>query len=132
MSKMGDPVARATIIPNIEYRYLMASDGIRLEVDQNKFDVKFICELINHHDFRRAAIRSSTGSTRRRIGLTELRKLQLKAPCLAEQKKIGQLLQQSDLEIVNLQRQHEFLQQQKKALMQQLLTGKRRVKVDEA
>ena len=130
LAKMGDPVARATIIPKDESRYLMASDGIRLEVDQTRFDVKFVCELINHYDFRKAAVRRSTGSTRQRISLTELRELRLKSPCLAEQKKISQVLQRSDIEIKNFQQQHQFLQQQKKALMQQLLTGKRRVKVD--
>ena len=33
---MGDPVARATIIPGIEKRYLMASDGIRLEINKKR------------------------------------------------------------------------------------------------
>lgn len=131
LAKMGDPVARATIIPKDESRYLMASDGIRLEVDQTRFDVKFVCELINHHDFRKAAVRKSTGSTRQRISLTELRELRLKAPCLEEQRKISQMLRRSDLEIKNFQQQHKCLLQQKKSLMQQLLTGKRRVKVDD-
>src|SRR5690606_15513882 len=47
LSKMGDPVARATLVPPIEERYLMASDGIRLKVDEKKFDRNFILEAIN-------------------------------------------------------------------------------------
>ena len=42
LSKMGDPVARATIIPSFDNRYVMASDGIRLAVDKSRFDTKFI------------------------------------------------------------------------------------------
>ena len=48
---------------------------------------------------------------------------------LAEQQKIAKVLSTADQEIEALQRKLDGLQQEKKALMQQLLTGKRRVKV---
>jgi type I restriction enzyme S subunit len=51
-------------------------------------------------------------------------------PCLAEQQKIASVLSAADAEITTIQNQLDNLKQQKKALMQQLLTGKRRVKVD--
>lgn len=51
-------------------------------------------------------------------------------PCLAEQQKIASVLSTADAEITTIQNQLDNLKQQKKALMQQLLTGKRRVKVD--
>ena len=53
-------------------------------------------------------------------------------PCLAEQQKIASVLSAADAEIATIQNQLDNLKLQKKALMQQLLTGKRRVKVDEA
>jgi type I restriction enzyme S subunit len=37
LSKMGDPVARACIIPDFHKRYLMCSDGIRLATISNVF-----------------------------------------------------------------------------------------------
>ena len=46
-----------------------------------------------------------------------------------EQQKIAKVLSTADQEIEALQRKLDGLQQEKKALMQQLLTGKRRVKV---
>ena len=51
-------------------------------------------------------------------------------PALEEQQKIASVLSAADAEITTIQNQLDNLKQQKKALMQQLLTGKRRVKVD--
>ncbi|MGB1091690.1 MAG: restriction endonuclease subunit S [Oceanobacter sp.] len=49
-----------------------------------------------------------------------------------EQQKIAAVLTAADQEITSLQQQLDHLKQEKKALMQQLLTGKRRVKVEPA
>ncbi|MFT6777303.1 MAG: type I restriction enzyme S subunit [Paraglaciecola sp.] len=52
-------------------------------------------------------------------------------PSILEQQKIASLLTNADKKIELLERQLADLKQEKKALMQQLLTGKRRVKLDE-
>lgn len=54
----------------------------------------------------------------------------LTIPSLEEQQKIAAVLSAADKEIEMLQKQLDQLKQEKKALMQQLLTGKRRVKID--
>ncbi len=51
-------------------------------------------------------------------------------PCVEEQQKIASVLDAADREVKTLQQQLASLKQEKRALMQQLLTGKRRVKVD--
>ena len=53
-------------------------------------------------------------------------------PCLEEQQKIATVLSAADAEISTLEKKIACLKDEKKALMQQLLTGKRRVKIDEA
>ena len=58
--------------------------------------------------------------------------LKLPYPSLEEQQKIAAVLSTADQEISALQQKLDALKQEKKALMQQLLTGKRRVKVDVA
>lgn len=55
--------------------------------------------------------------------------LKLPYPSIAEQEKIAEVLSLADQEIATLQKKLDCLKQEKKALMQQLLTGKRRVKV---
>lgn len=54
-------------------------------------------------------------------------KIKLNMPCLEEQQKIAAVLTAADQEIAKLKQKLEHLKQEKKALMQQLLTGKRRV-----
>lgn len=54
----------------------------------------------------------------------------LPLPPLPEQQKIAQVLSTADAEIANLQAQLAKLKLEKKSLMQQLLTGQRRVKLD--
>ena len=51
-------------------------------------------------------------------------------PPIAEQTKIVGVLGNADQEISLLEKQLADLKQEKKALMQQLLTGKRRVKIN--
>ncbi|EPN4956304.1 restriction endonuclease subunit S [Vibrio diabolicus] len=50
---------------------------------------------------------------------------------IEEQQKIAAVLSSADQEISALQQKLDALKQEKKALMQQLLTGKRRVKIDD-
>ncbi|MCU5786922.1 type I restriction-modification system subunit S [Alcanivorax marinus] len=58
--------------------------------------------------------------------------LSVSLPNLDEQKAIAKVLASAEGEVQELEKDVSLLQKQKKALMQQLLTGKRRVKVDEA
>jgi len=51
-------------------------------------------------------------------------------PSLDEQQKIATVLTVADREITILQQKLATLKQEKQALMQQLLTGKRRVKIN--
>lgn len=122
LSKMGDPVARATIIPSISPRYVMASDGIRLAIDRDYFDNHFVLNAINFPSFRDQAETNSTGTTRKRIGLSELRELVLVAPPLSEQRKIASILTSVDDVIEKTEAQISKLQDLKKGMMTELLT----------
>lgn len=74
----------------------------------------------------------ATGVTRFGLSIGAINKAQFSIPTVAEQQKIANLLSISDKEIKALKQKLHYLKQEKKALMQQLLTGKRRVKVDAA
>ncbi len=56
--------------------------------------------------------------------------LKIPYPCIDEQQKIAAVLSTADQEISALQQKLDALKQEKKALVQQLLTGKRRVKIN--
>jgi type I restriction enzyme, S subunit len=68
-----------------------------------------------------------TGSTVKGIQLKDLRNLAINLPNLEEQYKIASVLSAADTEIETLEKQLSAYKQQKRGLMQQLLTGKKRV-----
>jgi len=127
LSKMGDPVARACFMPDKAKRYLMASDGIRLVVDEKEFSKKFIHEYINSIYFRKRAFEISTGTTRLRIGLPDLKSLLVIKPPKSEQTAIAKVLSDTDALIEHLGKLIAKKKAIKQGTMQQLLTGKKRL-----
>jgi len=75
---------------------------------------------------------STSASVDRRGSLrwNEFAKIHIALPSVDEQKKIALCLNDNDKEIETLCRKLDALKEQKKGLMQQLLTGKVRVKYD--
>ena len=121
LSKMGDPVGRACIIPDNLKRCVMASDGIRLVVDGKRFSKYFIFSLINSKRIRKAIENKATGSTRKRIGLNDLKKMKLILPInIQEQQKIASCLSSLDELLEGRKQKLELLKKHKKGLMQNL------------
>ncbi len=120
LSKMGDPVGRACLIPDFHSRYVMCSDGIRLVVDEKSFSKYFVYTLINSVQFRSLVEKTATGSTRKRIGLDDLKKLPMIVPRTKEQKKIADCLSTIDEIVIAQSQKLEALKAHKKGLMQKL------------
>lgn len=80
---------------------------------------------------RRVISALAQGSTRYNISKSAFLKLAFKLPQADEQDAIAAILGGCDAELLQLTAQLTALRQEKAALMQQLLTGKRRVKVDQ-
>lgn len=76
--------------------------------------------------------RYSQGSTFEAVNSDDIKSLNLSIPNYKEQQKIATVLTNADKEIELLEQQLADLQQEKKALTQQLLTGKKRVVIDGA
>ena len=89
-------------------------------------DGKFLFYLI--HYSRYYFLSQAVGSTVKSLRLPMFQKMKISVPTINEQKKIAAVLSTADQEIQALQQKLDCLKQEKKALMQQLLTGKRRVK----
>lgn len=66
------------------------------------------------------------------VSVTDFFKLQLHIPTAPEQRRIAEVINVARAEEARLQAQVQALRQEKSALMSQLLTGKRRVKLPEA
>jgi len=104
---------------------------IGLVPDEEKINVDFLYYLISLSAHELNAL--SSGTTISYLSRKEFEKFTIKIPeNIQEQKKIAQVLASIDREIETLQQKLACLKQEKKSLMQQLLTGKRRIKVDES
>jgi type I restriction enzyme S subunit len=76
--------------------------------------------------------RKANGTAQLGLGKKDAEKQPVNIPKdIAEQQKIASVLTNADKETELLEQQLSDLKQEKKALMQQLLTGKRRVKMDD-
>ena len=121
LAKMS-PVARCCIVPNTAERFVMCSDGIRLAVDPSKVDRDFVYYALNDQNFLDKAESKSTGTTRARIGLTDLRGISIFCPPLEEQLKIAEVLYSVDQKIDLIDQNIIQTEQLKIGLMQKLFT----------
>jgi len=79
--------------------------------------------------FKKQVESQVAGSSQKNLNVGWLKKFKLKLPPLQEQQKIAQVLSTADKEIELLKNELESLKEQKKGLMQKLLTGEVRVEV---
>lgn len=94
-------------------------------------DTKLIFHITNTHEFRGRGANNMTGSAgQRRVPADYIRSYGLLLPTDPnERKALGFLLDDASLVWTKLTKQRDRLVTEKRALMQQLLTGKRRVKI---
>ena len=87
----------------------------------------FMKHILRSSSVRRFISILAQGATRYNLSKTQLLKVKISLPKKEEQQKIASVLNNADKEIELLEQQLADLKQEKKALMQQLLTGKKRV-----
>ncbi|MBH0007080.1 restriction endonuclease subunit S [Psychrobacter sp. SWN149] len=93
----------------------------------NNLDPKYTVYAFQDSNFRKQVIKLGQGAVRANIGQKDLVKVELLVPPFSEQQKIAKILSTWDKAISTTERLIENSTQQKKALMQQLLTGKKRL-----
>lgn len=93
-----------------------------------QLDNHFLYYLLQYWKPRFEAI--AMGSTIKTIGLPFFKDLEVPLPSVEEQRQIANTIKSIDILIFSLEEKKEALESTKKALMQDLLTGKVRVKVD--
>lgn len=90
---------------------------------------EFARYLLRGQTFRRDIRKLAQGATRYNLSKRELMKLQIKVPVAEEQREIVKVLDTANDAVESLKQQLARLETEKRGLMQQLLTGKRRVTV---
>jgi type I restriction enzyme S subunit len=104
---------------------MCTNQGFKNLVPNKSTDVEFLYYLLAHE--RHQLISKASGSTFLELSKKDFDNIRLKVPSFKEQQKIAAVLTAADQEIDALQSKLAHFKEEKKALMQQLLTGKRRV-----
>lgn len=91
------------------------------------FDPNYSVYAFQSFDFRNQVIKLGQGAVRANIGQKDLAKVNFLIPPIEEQKKIAEILSTWDKVIETVEKLVANSQQQKKALMQHLLTGQKRL-----
>ena len=115
-------------LSNVVCGYHLAIVRPKLDVSNGGFlSCLFSLPRVRHYFFSLA-----NGATRFGLSVSAIEGAEFSIPSIEEQCRISELVMCLDDEAYNLSLQLEALKKQKAALMQQLLTGKRRVKLDSA
>jgi type I restriction enzyme S subunit len=96
---------------------------------ENAYEPKYLYWILNSYFFEVFVEMLSAGSTISHLYQKDLNEFEFPLPPLAEQQKIASILSSVDNKIEKKIEQKQKLEELKKGLMQQLLTGQKRVKV---
>ena len=129
LTRDGDVVGNPLYFDGLGFKNktLYSMDLSKLVVDTGKVDGRFVYYLLMSHRVKRFMVNASAGSTVLHLDTERARNLPINIPPLPEQKKIASILTSVDKLIENTQTQINKSKSLKKALMQDLLTGKVRV-----
>ena len=130
IGSLGDerhPFGRACLYTDNIHEAVVKADVFRVRCKSDKFVHSFAVHLFNFPRWRQGLFALAQGVTRNRVNLTNMLLLQLPVPPISEQKAIVRIIKSTDASLDELQRQLVKLRALKTALMQDLLTGKKRV-----
>jgi type I restriction enzyme S subunit len=134
--KKGD-ILMSTVRPNLlgngyinfDSEEYIASTGFAVLSNYKETNGEFLYHYLYSHNMQSQIERMLVGSSYPAINNKDVSILKIPFPLLKEQQKIATILSEIDAKIEKEQTQKKQLEHLKKGLMQQLLTGKKRVKV---
>ena len=132
--KKGD-VLLSTVRPNLEgftiirdeVKDLIASTGFAVITSKNELHNEYLFNFLFSNIIKRQFHKLLVGSNYPAINSSDVKNLKIPLPPLSEQKKIADCLSTWDVAIEKQNALINALTDRKKALMQQLLTGKKRL-----
>jgi len=116
----------ACVLPK-EYEGSNCIDIIFARPVQDKIESDYLCYFTNSQIGRRQVLSSQGGLAQKHLNVKEYSNMKVLLPSLPEQKKIAQILSTWDQAIETVDKLIDNCQKQKKWLMQNLLTGKKRL-----
>lgn len=121
------PAGRAIICPNIDNSYILGSDVVRITCN-TKLEPKYFVYSTKSKLYLEQISECTQGSTRQRTSISKLKNIQIVVPPFQEQCRIASALTSIDNLISSLGKLIEKKKNIKQGAMQQLLTGRTRLK----
>jgi type I restriction enzyme S subunit len=100
---------------------------VLIKPDRRKVDSIFLTCVLNSERVRKQAKSATKGATNRNLHLEDIKNFRIPLPPLSEQQKIAEILSTIDKKLELERKRKEKLERIKKGLMNELLTGKKRV-----
>ena len=130
--RLAEPAGRACILPDIgETRLITAVDVTIFRPLPTLADRRFLVHVFSTRDWFSAVNERCGGSTRTRIARGELGRIEVNLPPIDEQSAIAVVLSDMDAEIGALEQRLAKTRALKQGMMQELLTGRTRLPLDE-
>jgi type I restriction enzyme S subunit len=127
--RLAEPAGRACLFPTIgEERVITAVDVTIFRPLASVADRRYLVNVFSTPAWFDAVNERCGGSTRNRIARGALGRIDLRIPPLPEQTAIATVLTDMDAEVASLQARRDKTQALKQGMMQQLLTGKIRLR----
>ncbi|MGY3068444.1 type I restriction enzyme S subunit [Pantoea agglomerans] len=120
------PAGESCLVPK-DKNVCMGQRMVMLRPNREKVDPIFLSLVLATEKSKFDILRLSIGSTVSRINIADIKKLRIAAPPLLEQRKVAQIFSSWDKAIATTEQLLTNSQRQKKAVMQQLLTGRKRL-----
>ena len=128
-SETPSDIAISTMVPETLDGVICGYHLALLRPHQNRLDSEFLNILLGHPKIQYYFATRANGATRFGLPISSIKQAKLLIPPLDEQKEIASVFRSNEETQIQIKVDLSKLQTQKKALMQQLLTGKRRVKL---
>jgi type I restriction enzyme S subunit len=88
LTKLGDPLGKACVLPEDAGVGIIVADLIRLRLDQKHIDKRWLCYALNADGVIAQLRKLTKGTTRPRVNLTHVRGLKIDVAPFSEQKRI--------------------------------------------
>ena len=130
LAKLGDPIGKTCIVPSFMKAGVVVADVVRIRPSPKKAITLFVVYVLNSSVCFDQLRRETIGSTRPRVNISQVRNLKIPLSPLDEQQKIAEILSTADKKLELERNEKTRLEKIKQGLMDLLLTGKIRVKVN--
>ncbi|MGE8398449.1 MAG: restriction endonuclease subunit S [Burkholderiales bacterium] len=125
----GASIGRCAVLPR-DFSEGNVNQHVCIIRTQPSLNPNFLCQYISSALGQKQVAKFQAGGNREGLNYQQVRSFEVPVPSVAEQEKIVDVLEAVDRKLLCLERGHLHYQTLKRGLMQKLLTGEWRVKVD--